>query len=91
MRFKIKIGILILSACVCASSLIAADRTVWTLGQFDGSSIEFKGHGDFSNPDFHPVVTVGKGDPAKDWPSHQAGSMNKDAGSRRIPTQFSST
>lgn len=85
MRFKIKIGILILSACVCASSLIAADRTVWTLGQFDGSSIEFKGHGDFSNPDFHPVVTVGKGDPAKDWPSHQAGSMNKDAGSRPHP------
>ena len=89
MNHKIKISILILcglvSALLWASPLAAADRTVWELGKFDQSSLEFKGHGDLSSPQYNPVVTIGKGDPTQDWPSHQPGSLTKDAGSRAHP------
>ena len=85
MNPKIKTYVLILCALVSALSwarpLTAADRTVWSIGKFDQSSIEFKGHGDLSSPQYNPVVTIGKGDATQDWPSHQPGSMTKDAGS----------
>src|SRR5271157_2961354 len=78
------LGILF-SALAGVQPLAAVDRTVWEIGKFDQSSLEFKGHGDFSNPQYNPVVTVGKSDATKDWPAEQPGSANKDAGARPHP------
>jgi len=84
-----KTRIFILSVLVSVLSavrpLVAMDRTVWEIGKFDQSSFEFKGHGDFSNPQYNPVVEIGKGDPARDWPAEQPGSATKDAGGRPHP------
>ena len=89
MNHKIKTGILILcgvvSALISIRPLTAADRTLWELGKFDQSSIEFKGHGDLSSPQYNPVVTIGKGDPTQDWPAGQPGSATKHTGSRPHP------
>jgi len=87
MRFNGKVGIFILwiSALIGVQPLAAVDRTVWEIGRFDQSSLEFKGQVDFSNPQSNPVFTVGKSDPTKDWPAEQPGSANKDAGGRAHP------
>lgn len=63
----------------------AADQVVWQIGTFDKSSAEFNHHPDFSNPQYNPVFTVGKSDPAVDWPSTQPGSYNQSEGSRPHP------
>ncbi|MGO9274155.1 MAG: polysaccharide lyase family protein [Terriglobia bacterium] len=84
----LSLGVLVsvlVSALAGARPLAAVDRTVWEIGKFDQSSLEFKGHGDLSNPQYNPVVTVGKGDPTKDWPAEQPGSANKDEGARPHP------
>ena len=87
MRYNTKTGILISLAFALSGvqPLTAADRTVWEIGKFDESSWEFKGRVDFSNPQNAPVFTVGRSDPAKDWPAEQPGSVNKDAGARPHP------
>jgi hypothetical protein len=63
----------------------AADRTIWEIGKFDQSSFEFNRHVDFSDTQNAPVYTVGKSDPAKDWPAEQPGSAVKDAGGKPHP------
>jgi hypothetical protein len=75
------LGLLLVSALTGARPLVAVERTVWEIGKFDQSSFEFKGHGDLLNP----VFTVGKSDPAKEWPAEQAGSVSKDEGGRPHP------
>ena len=70
---------------VVAPLLGAADQTLWEIGKFDQSSDEFHRRVDFSNANDNPIFTVGKSDPAKDWPSEQPGSANTDAGARPHP------
>lgn len=72
-------------ALFLARPLAAAEHTVWEIGKFDQSSFEFNEHDDLSNPQYNPVFTVGKSDPAKDWPAQQLGSANKNAGGRPHP------
>jgi len=70
---------------VAVQPLGAAEQTVWEIGRFDQSSGEFHAHVDFSDPHYNPTFTVGKSDPAKDWPGEQPGSANSDAGARPHP------
>jgi len=70
---------------VAVQPLRAAEQTVWEIGRFDQSSGEFHAHVDFSDPNYNPVFTVGKSDPAKDWPGEQPGSANSDTGARPHP------
>jgi hypothetical protein len=63
----------------------AADRVVWQIGTFDKSTAEFNQHNDFSNPQYTPVFTVGKSNPAVDWPATQPGSRNQTEGGRPHP------
>jgi len=70
---------------VAVQPLSAAEQTVWEIGRFDQSSEEFHAHVDFSDPHYNPIFTVGKSDPAKDWPGEQPGSTNSDTGARPHP------
>ena len=64
----------------------AADQVVWQIGTFDKSTAEFnQRHRDFSNPQYNPVFTVGKSNPAVDWPATQPGSRNESEGGRPHP------
>jgi hypothetical protein len=63
----------------------AADQVVWQIGTFDKSGAEFNQHPDISNPQYNPVYTVGKSNPAVDWPATQPGSRNISQGSRPHP------
>jgi len=89
MRLGCKAAVLISYVLVCVLSaarpLAGAERTVWEIGKFDQSSLEFTRRVDFGNPQDNPVFTVGKSDPNKDWPAEQPGSANKDAGGRAHP------
>jgi hypothetical protein len=89
MRFGCKAAIVVTYVLVSTLSgvwpLAGAERTVWEIGKFDQSSLEFTRQIDFSNPQDNPVFTVGKSDPNKDWPAEQPGSANKDAGERAHP------
>ena len=89
MRFGCKAAVLIsyvlVSALFGVWPLSGAERTVWEIGKFDQSSLEFTRQVDFGNPQDNPVFTVGKSDPKKDWPADQPGSANKDAGERPHP------
>jgi hypothetical protein len=73
------------SALSGAQPLAAVDRTLWQIGNFDQSSLEFKARVDFSNSESKPVFTVGRSDPNQDWPAEQPGSASKDAGARLHP------
>src|ERR1051326_8012342 len=64
---------------------VAADQTVWEIGQFDQSSAEFHAHVNFPDPRLNPTFTVGKSDPSKDWLAEQPGSANTGAGARPHP------
>ena len=75
----------IVAASMPARPLLAADQTVWQIGSFDQSSNEFHAHGDFSDPHYNPVFTVGQSKPSGDWPAEQPGSANPDAGARPHP------
>ena len=60
-------GVLLL--CFPASrGLRAAEHTVWQIGRFDQSSIEFNTHFNPARERTKPVFTVGKS-PARDWPA----------------------
>jgi hypothetical protein len=89
MRSYYKAGIVISWLLVFALAQVrpvaALDRTVWEIGKFDQSSLEFKGHVDFLDPHANPIVTLGKGDPTMNWPPEQPGSANKDGGGRPHP------
>jgi alpha-mannosidase len=71
-------------------SVNAAERTVWEIGKFDQSSLEFNSQVDFADPHYNPTFIVGHST-AKDWPALQPGPANKDMGGRPHPytIQFS--
>ena len=89
MQSSRKMGILTSSILVSVLAgvlpLKAADRTVWQMGKFDQSSLEFKGRVDFTDPQANPTVTIGKDDPTKIWPAEQPGSLSKEPGKRPHP------
>jgi alpha-mannosidase len=88
-RFAGLLGLTLVSTlCVAARRLPAAEQTIWQIGQFDQSSREFHARPNFRDLHDNPVFTVGKSDPAKDWPAVQPGSANSDAGSRSHPYTF---
>ncbi len=69
----------------------AAERTVWEIGKFDQSSLEFNSNVEFADPNYNPTFVVGRSTPPKDWPAVQPGSANKEMGDRPHPytIQFS--
>ena len=69
----------------------AAQRTVWEIGKFDQSSLEFNSDLEPTDPNYNPTFIVGHSAPAKDWPALQPGSAYKEAGGRPHPytIQFS--
>jgi len=81
-----------LSAVICFSShAAAASQVVWQIGKFDQSSGEFK-QGEVQPPvvaEGHArsdvLYTIGKSNPASDWPAFQPGSSNGRAGFRPHP------
>ena len=65
-------------AVLAASTLLAADTTVWRIGKFDHTSAEFHGR----EADSPPVIDAGAPDAAAHWPAHQDGSGNVKAGTK---------
>jgi hypothetical protein len=63
----------------------AQTSTVWEIGKFDRSSLEFNAALDFSDPSLSPTYTVGQSTPGKDWPAFQPGSEMKVLGGRPHP------
>ena len=84
-KVLISISSVLVSVLSAVWPLAGAERTVWEIGKFDQSSLEFTRPVDFSNPQDNPIFTVGKSDPSKDWPPEQPGTANKDAGGRPHP------
>ena len=63
----------------------AAEKTLWTIGTFDGSSGEFKSEGiNYPDPKSDPVFVVGQSTD-KDWYRFQPGPANGIAGGRLHP------
>ncbi len=75
----------LLMSPVIMPALPVAAETVWQIGRFDESSAEFKADREKVEQEGNPVFTVGKSDPATDWPRLQPGSANPDTGARRHP------
>ena len=62
----------------------AEERTIWEIGKFDQSSVEF--NSDLSlDSNSNPIFIVGHSTPAKDWPALQPGSAYREAGGRPRP------
>jgi alpha-mannosidase len=81
----IRFGILVM--CLCVSQIGAAEswKPVWTIGNFDGSSGEFR-HASF--PGTLPVYTVGSSTPSRDWYAFAPGSGNGQEGQRPHPEEI---
>ena len=63
----------------------AAERTLWKIGTFDGSSGEFKSQDiDYADPKSDPVFVVGQSSD-KDWYRFQPGPANGITGGRLHP------
>lgn len=75
----------VICVSIAARSFAAPPKTLWQIGKFDQSSIEFNDHMDWRDPGVHPTFTVGQSDPAKDWPASQPGTANHNFGSRAHP------
>jgi hypothetical protein len=71
--------LLLFALLLLASPLIAAERTVWTIGVEDGSSREFGRAVRWSDPKDEVVFRVGQSQPAKDWPAMHPGPSNAAA------------
>lgn len=89
-RVVIKICFGILMTIFCVPRVYAADswRDVWTIGKFDGSSVEFRNTG---FPDAKSVYVVGKSSPDHDWYAFQPGSGNGLHGDRPHPAEIQFT
>jgi alpha-mannosidase len=75
----------IVMAVTLTTVVHAAEKTLWRIGTFDGSSGEFKSQDiNYSDPKSDPVFVVGQsGD--KDWYRFQPGPANGIAGGRLHP------
>lgn len=71
----------------CWLAMGASGQTVWQIGTFDHSSVEFNHDLRFDNPDLHVVYTVGKSK-LSDWPAYQPGSRVPEAKGRTFPYQI---
>ncbi|MBZ5565392.1 MAG: hypothetical protein LAP13_23590 [Acidobacteriia bacterium] len=76
---------LIYCASLATASLAASPQTIWQIGKFDRSSIEFNDRVNLRDPNVHPTFVVGQSDPAKDWPAFQPGTADKGMGGRPHP------
>jgi alpha-mannosidase len=65
----------------------AAQTTVWQIGKFDHSSVEFNHESRFEKPDFHVVYTIGQST-ASDWPAYQPGSRVAPMKDRMFPYEI---
>ena len=63
----------------------AQSTTVWEIGKFDRSSLEFHARVNFHDPASNPIYTIGQSSPDKDWPAFQPGSEMKGLGGRPHP------
>lgn len=78
---------LFISALVvlATTAAYATDRTVWKIGEFNGSSEEFRSQGiDYANPKSDPVYVVGRSTD-NDWYRFQPGPANGMTGGRTHP------
>jgi alpha-mannosidase len=64
--FMIRIACVLLLCLLTLSSASAEEKTVWQIGKYDQSSLEFS-----SAPRDHALYQIGKSDWAKDWPGEQ--------------------
>ncbi|MBZ5562384.1 MAG: hypothetical protein LAP13_08175 [Acidobacteriia bacterium] len=78
------LAFLALSNGICAESAPQAN-TVWQIGKFDASSLEFSTKIDIRRPDVNPVFKVGESKPEDAWPWVHPGSLNKQGGGRAHP------
>jgi len=65
-------------ALLTAPALSAADTTVWRIGKFDHTSVEFHGR----EGDTPPEIDADSAEAVAHWPASQAGSGNVKAGSK---------
>jgi alpha-mannosidase len=75
------------AACTWIALGAAAQTTVWQIGQFNHSSIEFNQDLNFENPNFRVVYTVGQSKPS-DWPAYQPGSRVPQLHNRAFPYEI---
>lgn len=54
----------------CAGPGVRAQSTIWQIGEFNHSSIEFNHDLDFDQPNLSVLYTIGQNKPA-DWPAYQ--------------------
>jgi len=75
----------LLTAAMLPAAAHAAERTLWKIGTFDGSSGEFKSQDiNYADPKSDPVFVVGQSSD-KDWYRFQPGPANGIAGARLHP------
>ena len=77
----------LLICAVCWLAVSAKGQTIWQIGTFDHSSIEFNHDLRFDNPNLHVVYTIGKSKPS-DWPAYQPGSRVPEAKDRTFPYEI---
>ena len=81
---KAAVAALLLAAALPVDAK-ATEKTLWTIGTFDGSSGEFKSQDiNYADPNSDPVFVVGKSRD-KDWYRFQPGPANGIAGGRLHP------
>ncbi|HTU33924.1 MAG TPA: polysaccharide lyase family protein [Candidatus Acidoferrum sp.] len=73
-----------LICAICWLAIGASGQTVWQIGTFNHSSVEFNHDLRFDDPNFHVVYTIGKSKPS-DWPAYQPGSRVPEAKGRTFP------
>lgn len=77
----------LLTCAVCLLTICASGQTVWQIGTFDHSSVEFNHDLRFDNPNLHVVYTVGKSK-LSEWPAYQPGSRVPEAKGRAFPYEI---
>ena len=70
--------LLLIPLALLGPALSAADTTVWRIGRFDHTSVEFHGR----EADTPPVIDADSIEAAAHWPARQAGSGNVKAGAK---------
>ncbi|HEX5425104.1 MAG TPA: polysaccharide lyase family protein [Candidatus Acidoferrales bacterium] len=80
----------LLSCAVCCLAIGARGQTIWQIGTFNHSSVEFNHDLRFDNPNLHVVYTIGTSKPS-DWPAYQPGSRVPEAKDRTFPYEIEFT
>ena len=77
------ISAVLVAAAFWVAAIPARAQTIWQIGTFDHSSIEFNHDLRFGKPEFHVVYTVGRSK-ASDWPAYQPGSRDSQVKGRAV-------